>query len=493
MAVILDKLKEVCYSILPVFVVVILLSMSLVTISFAQMARFVIGTIFVLVGLTLFLIGVEKSVTPLGKVTGISLAKTNRLWIVLLGGLLVGFFVSIAEPGLFVLANQVNTVTAKHISTLTILIVVSIGLAFMLSLGFMRIFYNVSLSVILLGLYSLIFVLSFFTSREFLAIAFDASGATTGILAVPFILALSAGISRLKKDVKSSEQDSFGLVSIASAGAIIGIMCLDIFSKVTHYDTNVTISANHSSQIFAPFMSDFLSNLFDSTIAMLPLVLIFILCKRKFFHLKTAQIYRMSIGFVYAFLGILCFFIGVNTGFMDIGIVIGQQLIMLENKWIVISAGFIIGFITILAEPAVHILTYQIEDVTSGYVKRKAVLLSLAFGVGLAVLLSIVRILVPEIQLWHYLLPGYALCLGLMCVTPKLFIGMAFDAGGVATGPITATFILAFIQGAAFTFEGADLMIDGFGMIAMVAMMPILTLELLGILFRIKMNLRKGV
>lgn len=491
MTVILEKFKEVLYSILPVFLVVLLLSMTIVSISPAQMSRFVIGTVLVLIGLTLFLIGVEKSVIPLGKVTGISLAKTNVLWLVLIGGILVGFFISIAEPGLFVLANQVNLVTSRHISTLTILVVVSIGLALMLALGFTRIFYNIPLYKMLLGLYALILLLALFTSREFLAIAFDASGATTGILAVPFILALSTGISRLKKDAKRSEQDSFGLVSIASAGAIIGVMCLDIFSKTTTYDTNIVISNTDTMHIFEPFWRNLPSNVFDSSIAILPLVVILFLCKDKFFHLKKWQIYRMSMGFVYAFIGILCFFMGVNTGFMDVGRLIGEQLIVMENKWIVIVIGFVIGFITILAEPAVHILTYQIEEVTSGYVRRKAVLWSLACGVGLAVLLSLVRIIVPAVQLWHYLLPGYALCLCLMAFTPKLFVGIAFDAGGVATGPITATFILAFIQGAAFTFEGADLMIDGFGMIAMVAMMPILTLEILGILFHLKTNVGK--
>lgn len=201
---------------------------------------------------------------------------------------------------------------------------------------------------------------------------------------------------------------------------------------------------------------------------------------------------KLLTGFIFAFVGLFVFLIGVNAGFMDVGMSLGHKLALMDSKWYIILIGFVLGVVTILAEPAVYVLTYQIEEVTSGYVPRKAVLVPLAIGVGIAVALSVVRILVSEVQLWHYLLPGYVICLGMMFVVPKLFVGIAFDAGGVATGPVTATFILAFIQGAAQSFEGADLMADGFGMIAMVAMMPIITLEALGLVFAKKSKV-KGV
>ncbi len=220
--------------------------------------------------------------------------------------------------------------------------------------------------------------------------------------------------------------------------------------------------------------------------AILPLLVILLLFQKLAFKLRKREMRRLLTGFLYAFFGLFIFLVGVNGGFMDVGTALGMRLVSLENKGIIVFVAFVLGFVTILAEPAVHILTHQIEEVTAGYVKRKAVLVSLAIGVGMAVCLSVLRVLLTEVQLWHYLLPGYIICLGMMFFTPKLFVGIAFDAGGVATGPMTATFILAFIQGAAQAFEGADLMADGFGMIAMVAMMPIITLEALGILFLIQ-------
>ncbi|MEG0444092.1 MAG: DUF1538 domain-containing protein, partial [Carnobacterium sp.] len=191
-------------------------------------------------------------------------------------------------------------------------------------------------------------------------------------------------------------------------------------------------------------------------------------------------------GVLYVFIGLVLFLVGVNAGFMEVGSVVGYTVASLDNNFYVLLVAFVLGLVTILAEPAVYVLTHQIENVTNGYVKRKVVLTALSIGVGLAVLLSMIRILVPGLLLWHMILPGYILAIGLMYVVPKMFVGMAFDAGGVASGPMTATFILAFVQGAAEAIEGADVLLDGFGMIAMVAMMPIITLQLLGLIFKLK-------
>lgn len=443
-------------------------------------------------GLTVFLLGVDIGITPLGSLTGTSVAKSNKLWIVVISGLILGFFISVAEPGLMVLANQVDFVTSGQISGMSILIVVSLGLAVMLSIGFVRIFYNYPLYKMLTILYLGILILSLFTSKEFLAISFDASGSTTGVLAVPFILSLSVGISKLKKDSKASEKDSFGLVAVASTGAILSVMLLNVFSNGSEFSASLDTSVSQSSSIFRPFLDVMPSNIKESLMAILPLFIILMVLQKISFKLNKRDLRKLLTGFVFAFVGLLIFLIGVNAGFMDVGTSLGQKLVLLDNKIYIIVIGFVLGAVTIMAEPAVYVLTHQIEDVTSGYVKRNVVLLPLVVGVGIAVALSVVRILVPSIQLWHYLLPGYIICIGMMFFIPKLFVGIAFDAGGVATGPVTATFILAFIQGAAHAFEGADLMIDGFGMIAMVAMMPIFTLEILGLVFHIKSK-KKGV
>ena len=490
--VIVSKFKEVLFSVLPITLLVLVLNFTVSPIDTILIIRFLIGSFFVVLGLTIFLIGVDIGITPLGGLTGTSLAKSNKLWIVLIAGLILGFFISIAEPGLMVLANQVNLVTSGQISGISILIIVSIGLAIMLALGFLRIFYNVPLYKVLFALYLIIFGFAVFASREFLAISFDASGSTTGILAVPFILSLSVGISKLKKDSKASEKDSFGLVAIASTGAIMSVLLLDIFSKTNEFSAALDSGISDSNSIIRPFIDIIPDYLIESFMAILPLLVILLVLQKISFKLKKKELRKLLTGFAFAFTGLLVFLIGVNAGFMDVGTSIGNNLALLDNKAYIIIIGFVLGVVTILAEPAVYVLTHQIEDVTSGYVKRKAVLIPLAIGVGFAVALSVIRVLVPGIQLWHYLLPGYIICLSMMFFIPKLFVGIAFDAGGVATGPMTATFILAFIQGAAHAFEGADLMVDGFGMIAMVAMTPIITLEALGLVFAIKSK-TKGV
>lgn len=487
-----QKIKENLLAVLPILLIVLVLNFTVAPLGVSLIVRFLIGTVLLVFGLSFFLIGVDIGITPLGDHTGVSLAKSNKMWIIVIGGLIVGFFISIAEPGLMVLSNQVATVTSGEISGMSILMVVSIGLAILLSIGFIRIFYNFPLYKLLLILYLIIFVLSLFTSQEFLGIAFDASGATTGILAVPFILALSVGISSLKKDSSASEKDSFGLVAIASTGAIIGVMILNMVTRTTEYAADLEINAEVSDSIFKTFADIFPEVLQDSFFTLLPLLVILIILQKVSFKLSKKAFRKLLAGFIYAFIGLMLFFLGVNGGFMDVGIVLGSSLASLENKSFVIIVGFLIGFVTMLAEPAVYVLTHQIEDVTSGYVKRKAVLVPLCIGVGFAVLLSVIRILSPEINLWHYLLPGYIIALGLTFVTPKLFVGIAFDAGGVATGPMTATFILAFTQGVAAEFEGANVLVDGFGMISMVALMPIITLQILGLIFKVKAK-RKGI
>ena len=490
MNIITTKLKEVSGSVLPILGLVLGLHFWVVPLPSVMLWRFLIGTLLVIFGLTLFLLGVELGITPLGSLTGKALSKSKSLFVLLISGLILGFFISVAEPGLLVLANQVNVVSSGSISSHSILIIVSIGMAIMISVGFLRIFFNIPLFKLLLVLYGLVFVFSLFTSRAFLAIAFDASGATTGILAVPFILTLSFGISKLKKDSKASEKDSFGLVAIASIGAILSVLIFDVFTPDQTFTATLTSSLETSTSVIAPFFNVISASLFESLMAIFPLAVIFMVLQKLFFKLKRLAVRKMITGFVYVLIGLLLFLMGVNAGFMDVGTYLGQSLVV-KQPIIIIMVGFILGALTILAEPAVYVLTHQIEDVTSCYIPRLAVLLPLSLGVGLAIALSVIRILAPSIQLWHYLLPGYIISLGLMFFVPKLFIGIAFDAGGVATGPVTATFILAFVQGAAFTYEGADLLIDGFGMIAMVAMIPIITLQILGLIFK-KITQKKG-
>lgn len=493
MNILLELVKDNTKAVVPIAIIVLLLNFTLVPLGLSLVLRFLAGAVLIIIGLSLFLFGVEIGITPLGSLTGASLVKTNKLFIVLLTGLVLGFFISVAEPGLMVLAQQVDFVTLSAISSWDLLVVVSIGLASMVALGFLRVFLNISLKLFLLACYIVIFVLALFTQPEFLAIAFDSSGATTGILAVPFLLALAVGIASLRKDSVASEEDSFGLVAIASAGAIMSVLILNIIIGTQEYAVaSLEPIEVGNVEILLPFVRYFPGALKESFVSLLPLTVSLFVLQKVLFKLEQKQFVRMVKGFIYAFVGLMIFLMGVNGGFMEISSELGLRLALYENKfWLVITA-FALGFFTILAEPAVFVLTHQIEDVTSGYVKRRAVGAGLSIGVGFAVALAAVRILTPSIQLWHILLPGYIIAVGMMYFAPTLFVGIAFDAGGVATGPMTATFILAFVQGAASAFEGANLLRDGFGMIALVAMAPIITLQILGFIFQIRSR-KQGV
>lgn len=486
MSVLYPKFKEVLFSILPITVIVLILHFTLTPMEAPLIIRFLIGAALIIIGLTIFLVGVDGGITPIGNIMGSSIVKSNNLWIVAIAGLLLGFFVSIAEPDLHILATQVDTVTSGMVSRYSVVVIVSLGIAIMLSVGLIRIVYNYPLYKMLSILYGVIFILALFTSPEFLAISFDASGATTGALTVPFILALAIGVSKLKKDSKSSEKDSFGLVAIASTGAIISVAITSIISGSDEITGGLESTQTSSSAIIRPFLEHLPSVARDVLLALAPILIIFLIFQRISFKLHKSAVRKILFGMLFTFVGLVLFLVGVNAGFMEVGSVVGFKLASMDSKAYIIIVGFILGMVTILAEPAVYVLTHQIEDVTSGYVKRKVVMGTLALGVAVAVALSVVRVLVPGIQLWHYLLPGYLVAIILMYFAPKLFVGIAFDSGGVASGPMTATFILAYTQGAAEAVEGANVLVDGFGVIALVALTPLIALQILGLIFKKK-------
>jgi len=483
---IIAKLKEVLFSVLPITGLVLILNFTLTPVTTPLIIRFLVGAVLIVLGLTIFLLGVDIGITPIGNHMGSGVARSNKLWIVALAGLVLGFFISVAEPDLHILAGQVESVTSGQISKIAIVLVVSAGIALMVAVGLSRIIYNFPLYKLLLILYIIIFGLALLTSKELTAIAFDASGATTGALTVPFILALATGVSKMKKDSKASEKDSFGLVAVASTGAIISVLLMSIISKTEQVTGASEIVDAVPKSLFAPFLEKLPVIAGEVALALLPILLIFVVSNRFFLKVSKHAVRRILCGLVFSFAGLVLFLLGVNAGFMEVGRAVGYGLASMESSVFLIAVAFILGMVTILAEPAVYVLTHQIEEVTSGYVKRRAVLVTLALGVAAAVVLSVIRILIPQVQLWHYLLPGYILSIALSFIVPKLFVGMAFDAGGVASGPMTATFVLAFAQGAAGAVESANVLVDAFGLIATVAMMPIISLQILGLIYKIK-------
>lgn len=477
-----EKFKEVLATVLPISLLVVVLNFTVVPLEADVFTRFLLGALFILLGLTIFLIGVDLGITPMGDSFGHAAVRSGKLWVIAVMGLVLGFVISIAEPDLHILADQVEGVTLGVVSKSSLVILVSMGVSALISLGMIRIVKVFSLKTFLLITYGAILVLGILADQFFLAVSFDASGATTGALTVPFLLALSAGASAINKDSQKSEEDSFGLVGIASAGAIIGALILGMISNPKFGDAP-DIAGAAEAGILSRFIHEAPIVAKEIIIALLPIILIYVICNILFFHNSKRANARVATGCILTFVGLVIFLVGVNSGFMDVGRYIGHVLVTEHSKAFIVAIAFLMGILTILAEPAVHVLTNQIEAVTAGSIKKSVVLMTLSIGVGIAVALSILKILVPSMQLWHVLLPGYILSFIIMRKVPNLFVGIAFDSGGVASGPMTATFILAYAQGVAASTPTADLLIDGFGTIAMVAMTPLIALQILGLFY----------
>lgn len=486
MEVFIDKLKEVLQSVLPITILVTILHFTIAPLPGIEFSRFLFGALLIIMGLAVFLFGVDIGITPIGNYLGKEIARSNSLKFVLMMGLILGFFISIAEPDLIILSNQVSEVTDGAIPSTVLLVVVSVGIAFMMTIGLFRIVYRFPLRNIFFVIYTLIFLLTIFSSNDLFAIAFDASGSTTGALTVPFMLALATGVASLNHDSKSAEIDSFGLVGVASSGAILSVLILGLFTGDGGITGTLSVDIGAYTSWVVPF-TDTLPHMALETVLSIAPILIILVCYNLFIakrKMQKADFKRAMLGLLYLYVGLVLFLTGVNAGFLNVGRQLGMTIAGMDSKWPVLFIGLLLGLVVILAEPAVYVLTHQIEYVTNGSVKRSVVLVFLSVGVGLAVLLSVVRVLVPEILLWHYLVPGYIIALVLAFRVPNLFVGMAFDAGGVASGPMTATIILAFIQGVAEITPHSNVLLDGFGMIAMVAMMPILSLQLLGAIYQ---------
>lgn len=480
------KFKEVLTSVFPISVIVLILHFSLTPLKNGMLYTFLFGSFLVICGLTLFLYGVDKSLEPIGKRAGSYVSNSKSYAVIITVSLIIGFFISFAEPDLHILSKQVNLVTSGQLNALKMVIVVSIGIGVMMTLGMLRIMKNVSLKIAFTVIYSLIFIISMFSSKDFLAIAFDSSGATTGAITVPFMLALASGITNLKGNKKIHEADSFGLVGISSSGAILGILTTSLFLKVDKLNGSLPHPKAMNLDIFESFTSQILHISKESFLTLLPIIIIYLVL--LVFHQRDdfKRFKRISFGLVITYIGLVTFLVGVNGGFMEVGSHLGIKLASMNSKIPVLTVALFLGLSTVLAEPAVHVLTHEVESITHGGVKKGLVLIFLSISVGLAISMSALRVMVIQIELWMFVLPGFLLAIILAFFIPDLFVGMAFDAGGVASGPMTATFSLAFIQGIAEHIPTADVVSDGFGMIAIVAMMPIIAIELLGVIYRIK-------
>ena len=497
---ILTKFKETAISVLPIMAIVLFLGFTFVPLDKFVLLRFVIGGLLLIVGLTIFLLGVDLGIQPMGERCGAELTKKRSLVLLLSSAFFIGFIVTAAEPDIQVFGDQVRGIF-PFVNKIVITFVIAGGLGLLLMLGLLRNVLNFSLKITLCIAYVLLFVITFFIPDSFIGIAFDSGGATTGPMTVPFIMALGLGVSA----VRSNSGSSFGLTGIASIGPVAAVLIYAFILKsanafdsvsqaeeITHLAGAVENVAEFSAaaKIFGPFGSVFGHVIKEATISILPLLGLFVLFQIFLLKMTFRQVVRIIIGFIYSFAGLSIFLVGVNGGFSqagaELGKALGNKAVELGGWWYVllIGTGLALGAIIVCAEPAVWVLSEQVEQVSGGTIKRKVLLVFLSVGTAIAIGLSMWRA-VAGFNLKWILIPGYAIALLLMIFCPSMFAGIAFDSGGVASGPLTSTFVLSFTLGASAAGSNGT---DSFGVIALVAMMPLIAIQIMGIIFKMKGN-----
>lgn len=475
-----EKISEALSSVLPVTGIILLLIASIVPVTPDMMLAFLIGAFLLIVGMGLFTLGAEISMTPMGEYVGAKMTASRKLWLILSVSFFVGVMITISEPDLQVLAEQVSS-----IPNLTLILSVALGVGLMLMVAMLRTIFRIRLKYLLLIFYAAVFVLAFFVPRAFLAVSFDSGGVTTGPMTVPFIMALGVGVSAIRSD-NAGGDDSFGLVALCSVGPILAVMILGLIfhgdsASVTEYSIP---AVDTSRDIIALFLKALPHYVKEVAIAVGPIVVFFLIFRLCTGGRGTEGLGKILVGVAYTYLGLVLFLTGVNVGFMPIGHYLGETLARSDLSWIIIPLGMIIGYFIVAAEPAVHVLTKQVEEVTSGMIQGRVLSLALSLGVAASIGIAMLRILLG-IPFLYILLPGYLIALGLTFFVPDLFTSIAFDSGGVASGPMTATFLLPFAVGACDAL-GGNVVEDAFGVVAMVAMTPLIAIQILGLVYKLK-------
>ena len=474
-----EKIRESLVSVLPIIAIVTVLCLFLVPMQPNLLLTFLIGALMIVVGLGLFSLGAERSMTIIGNKIGTALTKIGKLPVILLVAFALGVAVTVAEPDLQVLAD-----TVPNIDKTVLLLAVGIGVGLFMVVCMLRILYGINLRWVLLGCYVVIFALAAFTDRDFLCIAFDSGGVTTGPMTVPFILALGVGISHVRSD-RQAEADSFGLVSLCSIGPILSVLLLGFFSEDSGGTAEITrVSFDSTTGIGTAFVQALPVYMKEMAMAMLPIVAIFVLFQLFVFRMNTRSFGKIFVGILYTYIGLVLFLTGVNVGFSSLGAELGAALVENGKEWLLIPLAAVLGWFIISAEPAVAVLEKQIEEVSAGTIPGKAIKLSLSIAIALAMALAMLRVVTGISILW-FLVPGYAIALGLSFFVPNIYTAIAFDSGGVASGPMTATFMLQFMVGVSIAL-GGNVLTDAFGIVAMVAMMPLLSIQVVGFYYQLK-------
>ena len=472
-----DKILEALYSALPITVLVYLMALTpWFEFSTAELIAFTVGAVLLVVGIGLFSMGADLAMTPMGSHVGAGLSKQRKLGLLLFVCFVLGMLITIAEPDLQVLANQVSAV----MNGTALVYAVGFGVGAFLVLAVLKIIFRKSLSMILMLFYMLLFALALLLAVNgnlpLLPMSFDSGGVTTGPITVPFIMALGVGISSVLGDQRSKD-NSFGLVALCSVGPVLAVLVLGIFASndLTYAVPDYTVSAD----ILDTYLHTAAHTCREVATALGMIVVFFLVCQLLFLKLSPKRLKRIAVGVIITYVGLVLFLTGVNVGFMPIGYKLGHALASANSK-LLIGFGLVTGVLVVLAEPAIHVLNGQVEDVTGGMVSKKSMMLGLCIGVGAAITLSMVRI-VYDFSLVYYIIPGYFISLALSLFVPPVYTAIAFDSGGVASGPMTSGFILPFAVGACVALQGeAAVLRDAFGVVALVAMTPLITIQLLG-------------
>ena len=475
-----EKLLEALQAVLPIVAIVLVLCFSIAPVSPSILLCFLLGAAMIIVGIMFFTLGAEMSMSPMGERVGAMLTKSRSVPLIIGVGFLLGFLITISEPDLQVLANQVPS-----IPNMTLILSVAAGVGLFLVVAFLRMLLGIALPKLLVVFYGLIFVLAAFVPKEFLSVAFDSGGVTTGPITVPFIMALGVGVAAIRSD-RHAADDSFGLVALCSIGPILAVLILGIAFQASDstYVPPILPNVSDSVELWQLFHEGLPTYIKEIATSLLPIIAMFGVFQLAALKLDRRTLGRIGVGLAYTYLGLVLFLAGANIGFMPAGNYLGQVLAGQSFRWLLVPIGMLIGYFIVKAEPAVYVLNKQVEEVTDGAISANTMGAALSAGVSLSVGLAMVRVLTGISILW-FLIPGYAFAIGISFVVPKLYTAIAFDAGGVASGPMTATFLLPLAQGACVAV-GGNIVTDAFGVVAMVAMTPLITVQLMGLMAQLK-------
>ena len=475
-----EKLQESLAAVLPILAIVLILSFTIAPLPTSVLMAFLFGAVLLVVGMMFFSLGAELAMSPMGERVGACITKTRRAGIMLTLGFLLGFLITISEPDLQVLANQVQAVP-----NMVLIVTVAVGVGLFLCFAMLRMLLSVPLNTMLVGFYIVVFVLAMFVPKDFLAVAFDSGGVTTGPMTVPFIMAMGVGVSAIRSD-RHSANDSFGLVALCSIGPILAVLILSLIFRPDggSYTAVVIPEIGDSAALWQLFFVAFPTYFKEIAVSLLPIAAFFAVFNLVSLHLERKQLIRIGVGLAYTYLGLVIFLTGVNVGFMPAGNYLGSVIAGLSCNWILIPIGMLIGYFIVMAEPAVYVLMRQVEELTDGAIPGSAMKHSLSIGVAVSVGLAMIRVL-TGISIFYLLVPGYAVAIVLSFFVPKLFTAIAFDSGGVASGPMATTFLLPFAMGAC-SAVGGNIVTDAFGVVAMVAMTPLITIQGLGLIYRLR-------